>query len=97
MDKGVQHASDSSDKAGQSGNALEGILEQIHELKMQITQIATATEEQTSTIENINDSVQMVADTTHVISDIDKNVMREGEELMDNITFLESSISSFKI
>jgi methyl-accepting chemotaxis protein len=62
MEDGVNQVSIGSEKAAGSGEALQEILGQIASLNMQISQIATAAEEQTATTNEINNSVQRMTD-----------------------------------
>lgn len=60
MEEGVQEVSRGSAEAAKSGEALNIILDQIHEVTAQINQIATAAEEQTATTREISNNVHMI-------------------------------------
>jgi methyl-accepting chemotaxis protein len=69
MEIGVGEVVTGSEKAAESGRALESILEQINEVTMQINQVATAAEEQTATTAEISSNMhqitEVVAQTSH--------------------------------
>jgi methyl-accepting chemotaxis protein len=60
MEEGVQEVERGTDEASKSGHALEDILEQINAVSMQVNQIATATEEQTVTTNEITNNIQQI-------------------------------------
>jgi methyl-accepting chemotaxis protein len=62
MEAGVHKVSIGSSKAGASGKALEGILEQINDVTMQINQVATAAEQQTATTSEISNNMHQITD-----------------------------------
>jgi len=72
MEEGVKEVENGTNEAAKSGAALQAILEQINSVNMQVSQIATAAEEQTATtaeissnIQQINDVVQHTANGAH--------------------------------
>jgi len=65
MEEGVRDVSCGSEKAGNSGLALEKILEQINSVTSEIHQVATAAEEQTATTSEISNNMHQI---TSVIS-----------------------------
>jgi len=65
MEIGVGEVVTGSEKAAESGRALESILEQINEVTMQINQVATAAEEQTATTSEISSNMHQI---TEVVS-----------------------------
>ena len=60
MEEGVQEVARGSLEAARSGESLNVILGQIHEVTAQINQIATAAEEQTATTREISNNVHMI-------------------------------------
>jgi methyl-accepting chemotaxis protein len=64
MEEGVREVANGSEKAANSGIALEQILKQINLVTTQIDQVATAAEEQTATTTEISTNIQQIAEVT---------------------------------
>jgi methyl-accepting chemotaxis protein len=64
MEEGVREVANGSEKAANSGIALEQILKQINLVTNQIDQVATAAEEQTATTTEISTNIQQIAEVT---------------------------------
>ncbi|MSM38004.1 MAG: HAMP domain-containing protein [Geobacter sp.] len=62
MDEGVREVESGTMEASKSGEALQAILEQINAVNMQVSQIATAAEEQTATTAEISNNIQQIND-----------------------------------
>jgi hemerythrin len=62
MVEGVEQVRQGTEETARSGAALEDILSKINELAMQVSQIATAAEEQTATTSEITQNIQMITD-----------------------------------
>jgi len=62
MDEGVREVESGTMEASRSGEALQAILEQINSVNMQVSQIATAAEEQTATTAEISNNIQQIND-----------------------------------
>ncbi|ABL00654.1 bacteriohemerythrin [Pelobacter propionicus] len=60
MVEGVDQVGQGTEETARSGEALEDILGRINELAMQVSQIATAAEEQTATTSEITQNIQMI-------------------------------------
>jgi methyl-accepting chemotaxis protein len=60
MEKGVSEVAKGSEKAADSGRALEEILQQINDVNAQIQQVAVAAEEQTATTSEISNNMQQI-------------------------------------
>ncbi|MDD2900298.1 MAG: methyl-accepting chemotaxis protein [Desulfuromonadaceae bacterium] len=60
MEEGVQEVENGTAEAAKSGTALQEILEQINSVNMQVSQIATAAEEQTATTSEISSNIQQI-------------------------------------
>lgn len=60
MEEGVQEVEVGTAEAARSSRALEEILSQINSVNMQVSQIATAAEEQTATTSEINSNIQQI-------------------------------------
>jgi methyl-accepting chemotaxis protein len=62
MEEGVTEVAKGSEKAADSGRALEQILQQINDVNAQIHQVATAAEEQTATTSEISNNMQQITE-----------------------------------
>ncbi|KAA0888982.1 methyl-accepting chemotaxis protein [Oryzomonas rubra] len=60
MEEGVREVESGTSEAAKSGAALQAILEQINAVNMQVSQIATAAEEQTATTSEISSNIQQI-------------------------------------
>ena len=65
MSEGVAEVKRGTDETARSGEALDDILDKINELTMQVSQIATAAEEQTATTSEITQNIQMITDVVN--------------------------------
>ncbi|RNC70702.1 MAG: methyl-accepting chemotaxis protein [Desulfuromonadales bacterium] len=65
MEDGVQEVERGTGEAARSGEALHDILQQINAVTMQVSQIATAAEQQTSTTTEISGNIQRITDVAH--------------------------------
>lgn len=65
MSEGVDEVKRGTAETSRSGEALEDILNKINELTMQISQVATAAEEQTATTQEITNNIQMITDVVN--------------------------------
>ncbi len=65
MEEGVHEVENGRDKATRSGSALTEILEQINNVTIQVNQIATAAEQQTSTTSEISGSLQQITEVVN--------------------------------
>jgi methyl-accepting chemotaxis protein len=66
MEQGVTEVKSGTREAGLSGSALKEILEQVESVSMQVSQIASAADQQTATTRDITDNIQRV---TRVVKD----------------------------
>ncbi|MDA8430102.1 MAG: bacteriohemerythrin [Geobacteraceae bacterium] len=65
MSEGVDEVKRGTAETTRSGEALEDILNKINELTMQISQVATAAEEQTATTHEITNNIQRITDVVN--------------------------------
>ena len=65
MEDGVTEVEKGTEHSGKSAQALERILEQVSEVTMQINQIATAAEQQTTTTGEISGNIQKITCVVH--------------------------------
>ncbi len=97
MEEGVKQVSIGSAKAAGSGDALQEILEQIASLNMQISQIATAAEEQTATTNEINNSVQQMTDEVSTTAQGAQNATDAASRLSELAEGLQKLVGQFKL
>jgi len=90
MEVGVQEAEQGRNEAAKSGVALQHILDQVNSLTMQVSQIATAAEEQTATtneitnnIQQITEVVQLNANGSHESAEAASQLARLSDELRE--------------
>ncbi|GLI37329.1 cache domain-containing protein [Geobacter hydrogenophilus] len=76
MNHGVTIVQDSTQKAGESGTALTEIKAQIDSVAQQVSQIATAAEQQTATTTEISNNIQMI---TQVVGETAKGAQESAE------------------
>jgi methyl-accepting chemotaxis protein len=65
MEEGVKEVESGTVEAAKSGTALQAILEQINSVNMQVSQIATAAEEQTATTSEISINIHQINEVVH--------------------------------
>lgn len=97
MEEGVREVHLGTEEAAKSGHALTEILDQINAVSTQVSQIATAAEEQTATIGQIAGNINEISDVvqrTAQGSQDSANSARRLAALSDN---LNSLVSQFKI
>ncbi len=88
MEEGVVEVGRGSEKAANSGRALENILVQINEVTMQINQVATAAEEQTATVSEISNNMHQITDVVAHTS----RVAHESEAAADDLSRLAEEL-----
>ncbi|MDY0301612.1 MAG: methyl-accepting chemotaxis protein [Trichlorobacter sp.] len=96
MEAGVAEVENGTREATSSGEALERIMDKIAAVTMQVSQIATAAGQQTSTIHEINTSIQMVADVAQRSGDVGKEVLGEVEQLTETSQELKVATNRFR-
>ncbi|MRR07840.1 MAG: methyl-accepting chemotaxis protein, partial [Deltaproteobacteria bacterium] len=62
MEEGVKEVQNGTEKAARSGNALQDILDQINAVTMQVSQMATAAEQQTATTSEISSNILQITE-----------------------------------
>jgi len=65
MEEGVHEVGKGTDSSRKSGHALDEILGKIDEVSMQVSQIATAAEQQTATTGEVATNIQQITDVVH--------------------------------
>jgi methyl-accepting chemotaxis protein len=72
MEEGVREVETGTAEAGKSGEALAEILEQINAVNLQVSQIATAAEQQTATTSEISGNILQITTVTQETADLAK-------------------------
>lgn len=80
--------------AAESFKSIEGAISQITDMSMQI---ATATEEQTHVVEEINKNLQMISDYSSRSSDQSRNLSELAENLKQRTDELSDVVGRFKV
>ncbi len=97
MEEGVSEVAKGSEKAADSGRALEQILQQINDVNSQIHQVATAAEEQTATTSEISNNMQQITEVVAKTSRGAKDSAAAANQLSGLADDLKRIISQFKI
>jgi len=97
MEAGVDEVTKGSEKAAESGKALERILEQINEVTMQINQVATAAEEQTATTSEISSNMHQITDVITQTSKGAHDTTQAADQLSRLSADLKEVVGHFKV
>ncbi len=97
MEEGVSEVAKGSEKAADSGRALEQILQQINDVNAQIHQVATAAEEQTATTSEISSNMQQITEVVAKTSRGAKESASSANQLSVLADDLRRIVSQFKI
>jgi methyl-accepting chemotaxis protein len=97
MEESVEKVETGTDKANQSGDALQQILEQINTVSAQINQIAVAAEEETATTEEITNNIQQISTVTEETSKRIHDNAGEISQLAGLAEELEKMVGQFRL
>jgi len=97
MNEGVQEVEMGSVQAKQSELALERIIAEINNLSMQVSQIATAAEEQTATTSEISGNIIAITDVGHAVSVTAHDSAIEASRLNASAEALLVTLGKFKL
>jgi len=97
MVEGVNEVERGTLEAAKSGDALQGILNQIQAVTMQVNQIATATEEQTATSNDISSNIQMITEVMTATAEVASESARSAAELAALSNDLQKLVGQFRI
>jgi methyl-accepting chemotaxis protein len=97
MEIGVGEVAKGSEKAADSGKALERILEQINDVTMQINQVATAAEEQTATTSEISSNMHQITEVVAQTSRGAQASAASANQLSGLAEELRSVVGQFKL
>lgn len=97
MESGVKEVEQGTVEAGKAGDALSKILENLGSLQTQISQVATAAEEQTATTSEISNNMQQI---TEVVSSTARGAQESAmaaNQLSELSNSLRNIVSQFKL
>jgi hemerythrin len=97
MSEGVAEVERGTTEANRSGEALEDILDQINSLTMQISQVATAAEEQTATTHEITSNIQMITDVVNRNVENAHSTTKATGQLSEQVDSLHALVSHFRL
>ena len=97
MEEGVSEVAKGSEKAADSGMALEKILQQINDVTSQIQQVATAAEEQTATTSEISNNMLQITEVVAQTSRGAHESATAATRLSALASDLKKIVSQFKI
>jgi methyl-accepting chemotaxis protein len=97
MEEGVNEVAKGSEKASNSGSALEQILQQINDVNTQIHQVATAAEQQTATTSEISNNMMQITEVVARTSRGAKDSAIAANQLSALAEDLRRIVSQFKV
>ena len=97
MKQGVEQVEAGTVEAAKSGDALRNILEQVNNAAMQVNQIATAAEEQTSTTSEISSNMQQITEVVRQTSQGAYESATAAAQLNGNAEELQRLVRQFKL
>ncbi|BEH10971.1 MULTISPECIES: methyl-accepting chemotaxis protein [Geobacter] len=97
MEEGVKEVGKGTSDASKSGEALQAILEQIGGVTMQVSQIATAAEEQTATTGEINNNIQQITEVVQLTARGAEESAQAAEQLAKLAEELQDLVYKFKL
>jgi len=96
MEEGVKEVERGTAEAAKSGDALQEIINQIQAVALQVNQIATATEEQTATSNEISSNIHMITAVMNGTAEVAGESARAAAELATLSESLQGMIGQFK-
>jgi methyl-accepting chemotaxis protein len=97
QDEGVHEVAKGSEKAADSGRALEQILDQINNVTTQIHQVATAAEEQTATTSEISNNMHQITDVVQQTASGAQESAAAAHQLAELAENLRGIVRQFKL
>jgi len=97
MEEGVHEVAQGTDEAARSGVALQNIMELVNNVSMQISQVATAAEEQTATTNEISQNILQITDVVQQTAQGAKQSEAAAAELSKLAADLEALVRRFKL
>ncbi len=97
MEDGVREVETGTNDAARSGEALSAILDQIGGVTLQVSQIATAAEEQTATTAEINNNIQQITDVVQHTARGAEESAQAAEQLARLAEELQALVTRFRL
>jgi methyl-accepting chemotaxis protein/hemerythrin len=97
MGEGVEQVNQGTAETCRSGKALAEILSMINDLTMQISQIATAAEEQTATTHEITSNIQLITTVVNTNVDNARSTRIATAKLAEQVDELHELVSHFRL
>jgi methyl-accepting chemotaxis protein/hemerythrin len=97
MVEGVDQVRQGTAETARSGEALEDILGKINELAMQVSQIATAAEEQTATTSEITQNIQMITSVVERNVESARGTTVATAKLSEQVDQLHELVGHFRL
>ena len=97
MTEGVKQVEEGTNETCRSGEALSSILSMVNELTMQLSQIATAAEEQTATTHEITQNIQMITCVVNGNVDNARSTRTTTGKLVEQVDELHKLVGHFKL
>lgn len=97
MEQGVCQVETGTEETQKSGQALQEILQQVHDVAMQINQVATAAEEQTATTREISSNMIQITDIVQNTSQGANASAIDAAQLKQNADELKLLVDRFKL
>ncbi|HBA87015.1 MAG TPA: chemotaxis protein [Geobacter sp.] len=97
MSEGVEQVNQGTAETCRSGEALSGILGMINDLTMQLSQIATAAEEQTATTHEITSNIQMITSVVNSNVESARSTRSATGKLVQQVDELHKLVGHFQL
>jgi methyl-accepting chemotaxis protein len=97
MEQGVSQVEAGTAEASRSGDALRDILDQVNNVAMQVSQIATAAEEQTATTGEIASNMQQITEVVQQTSRGAHESANAAAQLRSNAEELQRLVQQFRL
>jgi hemerythrin len=97
MGEGVLQVNEGTAETCRSGEALAGILAMINDLTMQLSQIATAAEEQTATTQEITNNIQLITSVVNGNVESARSTRNAAGKLSEQVDQLHDLVSHFRL
>lgn len=97
MEEGVREVERGTTEAAKSGGALQEILDQIQAVTMQVSQIATAAEEQTATTNEISSNINMITEVMKGTAEVANESAHAASGLASQSEELRKLVGEFRI
>ena len=97
MSEGVQQVNEGTAETCRSGEALSAILSMVNELTMQLSQIATAAEEQTATTHEITQNIQMITAVVNGNVESARGTRMATGKLVEQVDELHQLVGHFRL